>query len=144
MKKTILIVLSIFLAIIVCIYMNYKQVLVEKSQAKKFNYDYEFYNRENILGTDITTLINKAIDNNEKYNIEKDENGLYISDGKFSVKIYIHMIINDKTYPMEDLTKAGLTDFTRYFGEVNFKCTETKYHKQSGRIAEMTFSATQN
>ena len=67
MKKSILVILSIFLMIIVGIYMNYKEVLVSQNQAKKFNSDYEFYNRERILGTDITTLINNTIDNNEKY-----------------------------------------------------------------------------
>ena len=124
--------------------MNYKEVLVSQNQAKKFNSDYEFYNRERILGTDITTLINKAIDNNEKYGIEKDENGIYIADDKYSIKIYVHMIINETTYPMENLKKTGLTEFTKYFGEVEFKCTDIKYHEATGRISEMTFAATEN
>ena len=122
--------------------MNYKEVLISQNQAKKFNSDYEFYNREVILGTDITTLINKAIDNNEKHNIQKDENGIYIADDQNSIKIYVHMIINETTYPMENLKKTGLEEFTKYFGEVEFKCTDVKYHEKTGRIAEMTFAAT--
>ena len=144
MKKTILVILSIFLTIIICLYMNYKNMMVSQMQAKKFNQEYEFYSKqETVLGTDITTLINKAIDNNEKYNIKKNENGMYIADEKNSMKIYVYMIINETTYPMEHLVSTGLSDFTKYFGEVEFKCTNVKYHNATGKIAEMTFAATQ-
>ena len=74
MKKTIIVILSILLIMLISIYMNYRQVLSGKLQARKFNQDYEFFNKEKILGTDVTTMINKAIDNNEKHNIKKDEN----------------------------------------------------------------------
>lgn len=143
MKKTICVVLLIFLTITVCIYMNYKEALLVQNQAKKFNAEFEFYNKESILGTDVTTLINKAIDNNEKYNIPKDKNNLYISDEKNSIKIYVYMIINETTYPMENLYDRGLAEFTQYFGEVEFKCTNVKYHELTGKIAEMTFAATE-
>lgn len=142
MKKTILIILSIVLAIIICIYMNYKENLMAKMQTQKFNAEFEFYNKESVLGTDVTTLINKAMDNNEKLGIKKDENDRYIANDENSIKIYVHMILDDTTYPMETLKKTGLTEFTRYFGEVEFKCTDVKYHKKTGKIAEMTFSAT--
>ena len=143
MKKTILVVLSIFLIMIVCIYVNYKETLITQNQAKRFNSEFEFYNKASVFGTDITTVINKAIDNNEKYDIEKNENGEYIPDEENSIKIYIHMIINETTYPMEKLKSTGLDDFTRYFGEVEFRCTEIKYHKATGKIAEMTFASTE-
>ena len=143
MKKTILIILSIFFVIIACIYMNYKQIMVSQNQSRKFNSEFEFYNKESVLGTDITTVINKAIDNNEKYAIEKNEKGEYIPDEENSIKIYIHMIINETTYPMEALKNTGLEEFTRYFGEVEFRCTEVKYHKTTGKIAEMTFASTE-
>lgn len=143
MKKTIFVILLLFVAIIVGIYMNYKQLQVTQNEVKKFNSEYEFYNQESVLGTDITTVINKAIDNNEKYGIEKDESGNYIPDEKQSIKIYVHMIINETTYSMEDLKKTGLNEFTRYFGEVSFKCTDVKYHEQTGKIAEMTFASTE-
>ena len=88
-------------------------------------------------------LHNKAIDNNEKSNIPKDENGEYIANKENSIKVYVHMIINETTYPMESLKASGLNEFARYFGEVEFKCTDVKYHQYTGQIAEMTFAATQ-
>ena len=144
MKKTIFVILLIFLAIILCIYMNYKDLLVAQNQSEKFNAEFEFYNKESILGTDITTLINKAIDTNENYNIPKDKNNLSISDEKNSIQIYVYMIINETTYPMENLNDRGLSEFTQYFGEVEFKCIDIKYHKTTGKIAEMKFAATKN
>ena len=143
MKKTIVVILLIFMAIVVCIYMNYKEMMVSKTEALKFNKEFEFYNKEVLLGTDITTVINKAVDNNEQYKIPKDAKGLYIADDKNSIKIYVHMIINDETYPMEQLIQTGLSDFTSYFGEVEFKCSEIKYHEATGKISEMTFASTQ-
>ena len=143
MKKTIIVILSIFLIIIISIYMNYRQAVAAELQAKKFNSDYEFFNKESILGTDVTTMINKAFKKKKKHNIQKDQDGVYIADDKYSVKIYVYMIIDDTTYPMESLVQTGLSDFTRYFGEVKFKCTDVKYHKSTGRVSEMTFASTE-
>ena len=143
MKKTIIVILSILLIIIISIYMNYKQTLSIKLQAVKFNQDYEFFKKDSVLGTDVTTIINKAIDNNEKHKIKKDKNGVYIEDDEYSVKIYVYMLIDENTYPMEQLVKTGLSQFTKYFGEVHFKCTDVKYHESNGRIAEMTFASTE-
>lgn len=143
MKKTIFVIVLIFCAIILCIYMNYKELLTNHRQAQKFNAEFEFYNQDSILGTNITTIINKAIDHNEKHSIPKDEKGLYIANDRNSIKIYVHMLINETTYPMESLKTSGLDEFTRYFGEVEFKCTNVKYHQATGKIAEMTFEAKQ-
>ena len=67
MKKTFFILVLIFLASMIGIYMNYKQMLIAKTEAKKFNSEYEFYNKESIFGTDITSVINKAINQVLKY-----------------------------------------------------------------------------
>lgn len=143
MKKVIFVILLIFVAIIACFCMNYKEAVKTQSQAIKFNSEFEFYNRESVFGTDVTTIINKAINNNEKYNVPKDEQKQYIADDEYSIKIYVYMMINQTTYPMEMLNDRGLKEFTQYFGEVEFKCTDVKYHEKNGKIAEMTFAATQ-
>ena len=48
-----------------CNITNFKSSLFEEYPFK--------VNKENILGTDVTTMINKAIDNNEKHNIQKSK-----------------------------------------------------------------------
>lgn len=120
--------------------MQYKNLQKQKLEITKFNLNYEEYNKDNLNGLDITTLINRAISDNEKNFIEKDENGLYNLENENSVEIYVKMIINNTTYRMERIDNLGINSFTEYFGEVRFKCTDIKYHK-NGRVSSMTFEA---
>ena len=85
--------------------------------------------------------MNKAIDNNEKCKIKKDESGFYIPDKLFSTKIYITLEKEGTTYPMEKFYQVGINEFTKYFGELNFECTKINYH-ENGRVSEMFFQAT--
>jgi preprotein translocase subunit SecG len=143
MKRIIVSLISIFLIIIIIIMINYNNYKNQQKKIEKFNSEYEYYNKDDLTGVDITTIINKAINNNEKYGIKKDDDGLYIDDGQDSIKIYVSMIINGKTYPMESINSLGMEYFTNYFGVINFKCTSITYHEQSSKIATMTFESTQ-
>ena len=139
MKKTLFIICIVFFIIFLILFMNLKTVQKNNIEIKNFNAEYEFYNKENLYGVDVTTVINKAIDNNEKYEIKKDSSGKYVSDDEYSIKVYIKMIINKKMYPMEEIIEVGLESFTELFAEVKFKCTDVEYHKENGRIAKMVF-----
>ena len=139
MKKTLLIICILFLIIMLILFTNLKQVQRQNRELQKFNSEYEFYNREGLCGVDITTVINKAVDNNEKYEVEKDENGYYIPNEENSIKIHIKLINNEKTYEMERIKEIGLESFVEFFGEVDFKCTNIEYHEKSGKISKMTF-----
>ena len=141
MKKTLLIICILFLIIMLILFANLKQVQRQNRELQKFNSEYEFYNREGLCGVDITTVINKAVDNNEKYEVEKDENGYYIPNEENSIKIHIKLINNEKTYEMERIKEIGLESFVEFFGEVDFKCTDIEYHKKSGKISKMTFES---
>ena len=102
------------------------------------NKNKKYYCNKQILGTDITTLINKATDNNEKNNIQKDEKGLYLPNNENSIKIYIKMKFTENIYPMESFYTASINDFTKYFGGINFKSSKIDYH-ENGRISSITF-----
>jgi len=141
MKKTLIIIFVVFIIIMSILFMNLRKIQKINLETRQFNSEYEFYNKEGLCGVDITTVINKAINNNEKYAIEKDSEGIYISDEEYSVNIYVTMIINKKTYPMERIKQIGMETFTEFFGEVKFKCTDIKYHEKTGRIATMTFES---
>ena len=143
MKKYLVIILIIMSIIATIVVVNYKNYQSKIKEISKFNIEYEYYNRDNLNGLDITTIINKAISNNEKYAIPKDEEGLYVLDDEYSIEIYIKMIINDTTYKMEKFQNSVINSFVRYFGEDSFKCTDIQYHKKSGRISSMTFEATE-
>ena len=143
MKRLILAVFSVFIIVLSLVFMNIKTIEKNKAESQKFNSVYEEYNKENLNGLDITTVINKAINNNEKYGIDKDENEIYINDDEYCIKIYIKMIIDEQTYPMARLVTVGMDSFIEYFGSVEFKCTDIKYHSKNGRVSEMTFEATE-
>ena len=144
MKKTYLLIICIMLIIIIIICANilYNQNLNQNTQ--NYNNSYLEYLNKNIYGTDIITLINKAIDNNIKNNIEKNEKGLYQDDEKNSVIIEIVFIIDEekhttKTYRMENIEKAGISEFISNFDTAVFKSSNVEYHKQTGKISKITF-----
>lgn len=140
MKRIILLLSTIILIAILLFSYNYIQYENKQADVKRFNNVFLDYNRNNLFGTDLTTVMNKAIDNNEKYKIQKDESGLYIPDKLFSTKIYIILEKEGSNYPMENFYKVGIKEFTQYFGELNFECTKVNYH-ENGRISEMFFQA---
>lgn len=141
MKKILFTMLIVVFIILIIFGINYKNLQMQKQEIKNFNLVYENYNKDNLNGLDITTLINKAISNNEKYAIPKNSEGLYLLDEEYSIEIYVTMIINETTYRMERINELGLNSFISYFGEVSFKCTDVTYHEKTGRIASMTFEA---
>lgn len=141
MKRIILLIITIMVIAILIFSYNFIQYENKQTDVMKFNKTFLDYNKSNLYGTDITTVMNKAIDNNEQYKIKKDESGLYIPDELYSTKIYINLQEEGSTYPMENFYKVGIQEFTTYFGELNFKCTKVNYH-ENGRISEMFFQAT--
>ena len=98
MKKRLIILITIFLIIIafsVYFVINYRQAKVD---ALANNEEYiQYYNSE-VLGSTVVTLINKAIDDNEKFGVEKDENENYIENDKNSIKIYVSFLDSEQNY----------------------------------------------
>ena len=77
MKNKILLILVIFIVVLcVATYLVYNyRVNIAESQA--INNEYKAYYNKQIIGTDLASVINKTMDNNEKYNItilEKSKN----------------------------------------------------------------------
>lgn len=140
MKKSLICIIVIILVVGIIAFIQYKNFRQEKLEISKFNLNYEEYNKDNLNGLDITTIINKATSNNEKNFVEKDSDGLYNLEDENCIEIYVKMIINDTVYRMERISNLGINSFTEYFGEVRFKCTEITYH-ENGKVATMTFEA---
>lgn len=141
-KGFIVIALICFISIIIVVY-NYNNYYIKQKEIISFNKQYLEFNKNQVKGLDITSIMNLAISNNEKYNVEKNEKDEYIDDGEYSIKIFLKMKIDGKTYSMEAFEKNGMDEFAQYFGSILFKCTEVTYHEKSGRIAMMTFEALQ-
>lgn len=139
MKKIVILISTIFLtiALIIGYRIYYKKVAIE--QAAKENKSYEsFYNKE-ILGTDVISIINKAIDSNEKNQVEKDEKGNYIDNFENSIEIKLKFKELDQIITMERINEVGMQQFWLNYGTLSFKCTNIEYHTKTNNVKYMYF-----
>ena len=139
MKKIILVIISIVIIIVAIIAIKYNSYMLEKNAVLKENVEYEKFIQNEIYGIDLATLINKTIDANEKNEIEKDENGIFIPNDKNSIQIEIYMQDNETTYKIETIHNIGTEQFVQYYGNIQFKCSRAEYHKSTGKIKYMLF-----
>lgn len=138
MKKIIifLVIVLIIVASVSYMYLNYKATYNE-AQAK--NAQYESYDGQEIFGPDLATLINKAIDDNTKNNIEKEDTGLYADNGKDSIRIDILFTDDNEVHSMEEIYNSGTDTFMQYYNQIRFKCTKIEHHDKTGRVSYMYF-----
>lgn len=145
MKKSIFIVLAILfiIAIVICLYIyNVKKI---ENVAIKHNKQYEEYCNKKILGTELISLINKAIDYNEKNSVEKQENTIYyINNNTNSIQITVKFLDNDKIIKMENIAEKQTENFIKFFATATFKCNDIKYHKQTKNVQSMYFEQINN
>lgn len=139
MKKQTIIILILLIVIFLIVAFAVAQNIQKEKEIANYNKQYEQFKDKEIYGTDIATLINKAINNNEKNNVEKDENGYYIPNNTDSVRIFVKLQEEGENFPMERIFKLGITEFVKNFNIETFKCTNINYHEQSHKISEIYF-----
>ena len=139
MKKTLLLIITFVLIVCMMILSKFNEYKQNKAELDEFNLKYEQYLNKEILGTDITTIINQAVDDNEKSFIKK-ENGKYIQDDEKSVNIEVKIteLEEQPIYSMETLYNGGMSQFAHYYGQMNFTCTTIQYNTL-GRVKYMLF-----
>ena len=138
MKKILIYIICIVLIILSVIgtkYLNFKE---QKSLIQKYNLEYEVYLNQDVTGRELTTAINRAVNNNEKNSVQKDEKGFYIDDDNNSVKIEIKILDNDTTYQMETLYNGGMENFIQYYGDISFNCSKIDYNSK-GKVSHIIF-----
>ena len=139
MKKTLILIITIFLAIAMVLGYNIYYRNIAIAEASKNNKTYESFYNQPVLGTDIISVINKAIDSNEKNLVEKDEEGNYIDNEENSIKIDIKFKELDQIISMERIEKIGMQQFWKNFGSFNFQCTKIEYHEKTNNVKYMYF-----
>lgn len=137
--KKVLIFLAIIAIIVIIIIVNYFSYMTEYNSIISENKEYEQYRDKEINGLQLATIINKTVDKNTKNDINKDESGLFISNGSNSIEIEIYMTDNENTYKMEKIHDAGTEQFVQYYGNINFKCSKIEYHKNTGKVSYILF-----
>ncbi len=135
MKRTIIIICVIAICIVISITYAYSMYKNDINQVQKFNNQFSKYIDQEFFGTELATIINLAIDNNEKYDIAKDTSGKYVTDDLYSVRVDVYMTDTQKTYSMETLNAGEISNLVNNYSNIKFKCTKVEYHKSNKRIS---------
>lgn len=139
MKKLLLFFGSVVIIVLVLFTNWYTSQNKIKQEVQAFNNNFETYTQNEISGVDLTTVINKAIDNNEQHKIEKKENGAYVLDKENSVEVLVKISETDENYYlMEAFEQSGMQNFTVLYGTEKFKCIKKEFH-ENGRISKLVF-----
>ena len=141
MKKTLIIILILFVAILAAVSMTVVDLQQTGKQVKQFNQIFEEYKDKSLLGSEVASLINKAIDNNEKNQISKNDKGIYQEDGKYSVQIFVKLEKEGDYFTMERINALKITEFVKNFSLQDFKCTGIEYHKETKRVSKVYFES---
>ena len=138
LKKIFIYIVTLVIILLTIISINISNKNTEKNIIKNFNLQYELYQNKVLQGTDVVTLINKAINNNEKNKVPKDEKGLYIENDETSVKISV-IFYNEQDEikaEMETINKVGIQNFISNFNLTEFEISEIKYNSL-GRVSKI-------
>ena len=137
--KKIIILLSIVIIIVAVVAFNYMSYIKEYNSTLKYNLEFEEKYEKEIYGTDLTTIINKVINNNEKNNVEKGQDKKYINNNINSINVEIKIIDTNEVYSMETFYNGGIEQFVQNYGSIQFKCTKIEYHKKTGKVSYLYF-----
>lgn len=137
----ILIIFLIILSISVYFVYNYRKNAL---QAQKINNEYKAYYNMQMLGTELVSILNKTADINEKNEIEKDSQGIYLDNNINSIKIYIKLKYKDdyEVIEMEKILNNGIENFVKSYAAASFKCESIDYHDKTNNVKELTFIET--
>ena len=147
MKKILIIILIAVVTAIAIFSGRYIELAKKKSEINKINNEFLAYKKSIVKINKIVTLMNRAIDINNKNNIEKDENGIYEENNTNSIKVYLKVKSSDSKMEMERLMlndKAGVEKVEYAFSDLIFEMTNVEYHQKTGQVKSITFEEKEN
>ncbi len=145
MKKTFVIILTIFIILLAIISYYIYNTRRLSSLAENHNKIYETYYDQEILGTTLISIINKAIDDNEKNGISKLQNSIYYEENnENSIKIEVTFSEEANHIPMEKIAEQGVEAFMKVYPTAVFKCTKIEYHQKTNQIKYLYFEYIKN
>ena len=138
MKKIVIFIICviIILTVFAYIYYNYKW---KKNDIDSNNMIYKMAYEKELNGNNLATIINKALDTNEKNKIEKDDNGFYIENNENSIKIEIKFKQSEHVFQMEMIYLNDISEFIRLYGQAIFKCIKIEYHNKTNLVKYLYF-----
>jgi len=140
MKRVIIILIIAIFAVtwISYVYFTYK---ADYNKIKTENAIYEYYLNREVYGGELSTIINKAMDSNEKNEVLKDSKGKYIPNDENSIKIDIKIlgITDEYNFDMETISVGGISSFMDFNSTQKFICKKLEYHKKTGQVSYLYF-----
>lgn len=138
MKKIAIIFFVLIIIVIMLITLIHNNQ-TEQEKVRQENKFYESYLNKPINGTELATVINKAMDSNYKNDVNQDENNNFINNDTNSINIDLKMIDIDKTYSMETIYNGQVNNFVSYYSNILFECKKIEYHSNTGKVKYMLF-----
>lgn len=139
MKKTILLLVILLICLAVCatgFSISYRNVTKEVGS---FNNQFEKYKNEEITGSELGSIMNLIVNENEKQKIAKDDKGLYQENKETSIIMEVYIKDNNTIYRMETFYGSGTERFIQNFSTETFKCTKIEYHPKTKRVKYLYF-----
>ncbi len=144
MKNKILLILIVFLVILAIASYFVYNYRVQYKASQETNRIFESYYNAQMLGTELVSVINKTEDINNKNNVDKNEQGMYIENDTNSIKVYIKLKYKDDytTLEIEKILQDGTDNFIKTYGTASFKGEEISYHEKTGNVKAIVFTET--
>ena len=143
MNKFVVFLVIIFIILCGITYM-YNNVRANNNNTYRENMLYEKYLNKEIYGSTLVSIINRAVDSNERNEVEKDKKNFYVENNKNSIKIDIRITDNDTIYNMETFYNSSMDNFIKFYNKIKFKCIDIKYHTATGKIKYILFEQITN
>ncbi len=140
MKKAFIIIITVFILIITILALFINNAQKRLALSKKYNEVYTQYEGQEILGTDLISIINKAIDSNENNSVAKQNNTIFYEDnGINSIQIWVKFTESKENISMESIAEQTSENFIKFYATASFKCTQIEYHKKSNYVKSLLF-----
>ena len=138
MKRNLIVILLIFVIILLILSVIFILQLTNMQDVKKvYDEDIEFFNKYQDVQFDVTdfiSIMNKAIENNNKHEIQQNE------DDKYSIKIYLRLDDREELIPMEVLMlsdSGGSKVISELFADIVYRYDSIEYHESTGRVKKI-------
>ena len=138
MKKILFIICILLLLIGIVVGYSFN-IKIKERETNNTNKEFESYLNVDIRGSSLLSIMNKAIDLNNKNGIQKDSEGFFIENDTNSMKIYISFIGRETLFSFEQINDSGMDKFAQNFAAILFRCNKIEYHESTGLISKMYF-----
>lgn len=138
MKKFI-IFLTIIIAFLGMFWYIYGEAKLKENNRIAFNNTYEKILNKTITGTELATIINKSIDNNNNNEVKKNDSGIYLDNGENSMNIEIKFIDSTNIIKGEKIFENDINKFIELYNTSKFELQTINYHEKTKRVKYLYF-----